>query len=208
MEDIMAEKTVDEIVEEAKKPGTFNIINVLKERSHPTDNVSVYLDEKTAYEAAMLKVKLGNTDSKANEYAKIQSEIDALIEKLESEKYVFVITGISEGRREEIYNDAVKKFPVEYEESTNPFSGEKTKEEVENAERDRLFTSMLWKEHISKIVAPDGSEQTELSLQDIAALRATLPIAASGTINQAVEKLRAATAVFMLSVDEDFLAKS
>lgn len=204
----MSEATVEELVEEAKQPGTFNIIEVLKGRSHPVDEVSVYLDEKTAYEAAMLKVKLGATDSKSVEYAKIEKQIDELVAKLESEKYIFVITGISEGRREEIYNEAVKKFPVEYDESSNPFSGEKTKEEIENPERDRMFTSSLWCEHISKIVAPNGAEQTKLTVQDVNALRATLPIAATGTINQAIEKLRAATAVFMLSVDEDFLAKS
>lgn len=202
------EKEIMDIVEEAKAPGTFNIIDVLKGTSRPKDNVDVYLDEETAYEAANLKIKLSQTDSKDKEYSVIEKKLDALISKLDESKYTFVVSGITEGRREEIYNQVAEKFPIEYEETVNPFSGEKTKEEKDNKERDRLFTSLLWVEQISKIISPNGDEQTSLTLQDVSALRATLPIAASGLINQAIEKVRAATAMFMISVDEDFLAKS
>jgi len=202
------EKEVMDIVEEAKAPGTFNILDVLKGTARPKDNVEVYLDEETAYEAANLKIKLSQTDSQDSEYAVIEKKLDALVKKLNESKYTFVISGITEGRREEIYSQVEEKFPIEYEEIVNPFTNEKTKEEKENKERDRLFTSLLWVEQISKIISPDGAEQTNLTLKDVSALRATLPIAASGFINQAIEKVRAATAMFMISVDEDFLAKS
>ena len=59
-----------------------------------------------------------------------------------------------------------------------------------------------------KITAPDGSEQDGISVEDASELRRSLPIASASKITDAIEKMRVATAVFMLSVDEDFLAKS
>jgi hypothetical protein len=210
------EKIIEDAVklaEKAKAPGTFSILNVLKERAYPKDEAKVFLDEQAAYDAAGLQQKISELSKSAD--LNVQDEIDALIakrdelvERIENSKYVFHITGISEKARSDAFDKSVEKFPIEYEESKNPFSGEVNKTEIESKERDRLFTNILWSLSIEKIVAPDGGVQENMSVEDIASLRDMLPLAAAGVVNQSIDKIRTSTALFMISVDEDFLAKS
>lgn len=204
----MSEKVIEEIVEEAKKPGKFNIVDVLKERAYPTDSVNIYVDEDTAYKAAELSEELKKTSELDEKYAGISESLDALMDTLSESKYVVTITGISEGKRDELYELAVNKYPLEYKENKNVLTGESTREEIENQERDELFTNLLWSAYITKIVAPNGAEQDGIAPEDAEEMRKSLPIAANSIINAAIQNMRAATAVFMYKVDEDFLAKS
>jgi hypothetical protein len=209
----MSEKSIEEVVEEAKAPGTFNILDVLEERAYPREEVVVYLNEQLAYDAAQIQEKIDElSKSKSLE---VQDEIDELIsqrdkivEELESQKYVFSIVGISEGLREDLMNEAAEKFPIKYRENKNPLTGEVTREEIEDKDRDRLFTNSLWHNQIEKITASNGAIQEKITMKDVEALRSKLPIAGIGAITQSIEKLRISTAVFMMSVNEDFLAKS
>jgi hypothetical protein len=210
------EKIVEEALElakEAKKPGTFNIINVLKDRAFPVEQVNVYLNEQAAYDAAKLQEQIDELAKSSAKQdidlaQKLADERDVIISQLEKSRYVFHITGISEGKRNELQDECLEKFPMEYDENKNPFTGEVVKQEKENKARDRYFTNSLWVASISKIVDNEGNEQTSLKMDDIQSLRELLPLAASGAITQSIEKLRVSTAIFMASVDEDFLAKS
>lgn len=216
----MSDATVEEIVEEAKAPGVFNIVNVLKGHALPSDTVNVYLEEQAAYDAAVINERLEEIeklDSKSGyqldaslvkEREELLKKREELVEKMDANKYVFTVSGISEGKREELLKKAIEKFPFEYTENKNPITGEVVKTEVESQERNDLFTEMLWAEHITKITAPNGDIQEGLTLKDVQEMRPSLPIAAVGAITEAIEKLRVSTAVFMMKVDEDFLAKS
>lgn len=209
----MSEKTIEEVVEAAKAPGTFSIMNVLNERAYPHEDVVIFLDEQSAYEASILndEIKKLGENSKTDNQDEIDELIvkrDKIIEKLEQSKYVFLVNGISEGMREDLNEEAIKKFPIEYEETKNPISGEITRKEIDSKERNRYFTNLIWHTSIEKITAPDGSIQDNVTFDDVLALRKTLPLAAIGSLTQAIEKLRMSTALFMATVDEDFLAKS
>ena len=204
----MSEEEIIELAEEAKKPGTFNIMNVIKDRAFPSQQVNIYLDEETAYNASDANEKLKRIDPADKEYAAAEKTLKALLAKLEESKYVFTIEGISESKREEISKLAAGKFPIEYREEKNVYTGETKREEIENEERNDLFTAMLWSAHIAKIVSPSGDVQQHLSAEECNELRGALPIASSALVNQAIEKIRAASAIFMMTVDEDFLAKS
>jgi len=199
------------LVDVAKQPGTFSIVDVLKERAYPKEDVNIYLDEQAAYEASMMNEKIEELKKSNADIKKIDAlteSRDEVISKFEKSKYVFSITGISEGLRDDIQEQSLEKFPMQYEEDKNPFTGEVTKKELEDKERDRYFTNLIWHESITKIVDPSGSVQEKISLEDVESLRQFLPIACIGAITQSIEKLRMSTAMFMLSVDEDFLAKS
>lgn len=199
---------VQEVTEAAMKPGTFSIVDAIKERAYPSDDIAVYMDEASSYKAAELSKKLESLDSTTKEYIDTQKQLDKVIEVIEKSKYVFTITGISEGKREELYELALKKFPMEYKEDKNILTGETKKVEIENAERDSLFTTLLWSAYIRKITNPEGAVQENLSPEDADELRKSLPIAVNGIINSSIQNMRAATALFMYKVDEDFLAKS
>lgn len=214
-----AEK-ITELIEEAKKPGTFSILAAVNERAYPKDEVNIFLDEEVAYDAARVKEKIREVDAEAKasdsedvvlkrekEIERLNDELNSVTRKLEESRYVFHIRGISEGERERLYNESVEQFPIEYEQERNPLTGEMVKTELENAQRDRAFTNRLWAAYIEKIVSPDGAEQNGLTFEEVTQLRNQLPIAATAKINEAIETIRYATAGFMLEVNEDFLAK-
>jgi hypothetical protein len=97
---------------------------------------------------------------------------------------------------------------MKYDKSRSPLTGMVEKEEIEDPERDRYFTTLLWQSHITKIVAPDGSGARGSHLRRCPELRRILPLAAITTITEGNRKMRASHCVVMMSVNEDFLAKS
>jgi hypothetical protein len=218
----MSDSEIQDVVTEMKSPAKFKILDVIKDRSFPIQEVDIFIDEETAYAAASLDAEIKKLNdesdksvSQVKELKEITEKRDALIEQREAlvkqiggNCYKFTITGISEGTREDLLKLAMDKYPMEYRADTNAFSGEKTREEIESPERDKLFTELLWQKHIKKITAPDGAVQDGVSVADVSELRRSLPIAATGKLTEAIEKIRTATAVFMFSSDEDFLAKS
>lgn len=216
------EKEIIEAVEKAKKPGTFKIMDVLQERSFPTEEVEVYLNEAVAYLAAqidekieaidkkMAKLEEGSPDLKklSKERASILEEKEKALDEIDDSSFTFHLTGISEGKREDLYALCLKEYPMEYETERNVFTAQSEKKEIDNPDRDRYFTTLLWQACISKIVDSDGNEQEGITFDEAAELRRSLPFAATAKITSAVEKLRTATAVFLMTVNEDFLAKS
>lgn len=210
-----AEDNIREIVDEAKAPGRFNIVDVLKGRGYPQTSVQIILDEALAFEASSLKKRFDEVDGKKlnekqiAEREQLSIELEDMRERLSKSAYTVHLMGISEGRREEIYRDAVKKYPIEYE-TVNPLEGllgQVKKVEKESPERDSLFTDFLWLEHIKKIVDSEGNEQTDFTYSTIRTMRESFPLSAILRVNEAIESLRTSTAVFMMETAEDFLAK-
>ncbi len=217
----MSESDIVEMLEEAKAPGKFKIVDALKGRAFPTDEVNIFIDEDAAFIAAEVETQInkmgdkmdGTVDSKElEEFTKRHEELVERLEKIKEEmggtRYVFYLQGVSEGVREDLFEKAVEKYPIQHEVDRNPLTGEVERQEKESPKRDRLFTNLIWQAHIKKIVAPDGSVQEGITLEESIELRRALPLASSGKITEAIEKLRTATALFMLSTDENFLAKS
>lgn len=203
---------IDELVEEVKKPGTFNILSVLKDGGLPTDTVSIILDNKKAYRAAKLQERIeelmsSDADNINDEVNDLQKEFDAIVEELNANRYTVHVTGITEGERDKLAKLALDKFPKEFEESKNPLTGEVTRKDIDSPEREEYFTNLLWVASIKKIVSPDGDEQNVVDLEFVEEFRTLISIPTNAAITQAIEKLRVATAVFIMSTDEDFLAK-
>lgn len=215
-----SQEEIIESVEAAKAPGTFNIVQVLQDRGYPKSIVEIYMDEAAMYEMSTLSEQLEELDSLVSKKAETEKQKatreDLLAKrndaysKLLASKYLVHLTGISEGKRDEFYKQAVKKYPVEYQAQNGISSllgtdGGRT--EKDSPERDALFTDYLWQGHIEKIVNPDGDEQTEFAYSTIRTMRESFPLNAMVKINEAIEKLRAATAIFTLETGEDFLAR-
>ena len=210
------EQDILDSVEKAKTPGTFKILDVIQGRGYPEQVVRIYLDEATAYQAALVGEELEELDGKPNssinekKRADLIEKQEELIEELQKSMFTFHLRGISEAKREEIYNQAKKKYPIEYEKPSDliALTGQKQERvEKESPERDTLFTELLWAESIQKIVSPEGDEQEGMTYSEVKQMRGLLPSASSAALNSAIEKLRVSSAIFMSQVNEDFLAK-
>jgi len=214
------EQEIREAVDEAKAPGVFNIVELLQGRGYSTQTVEIYLNESAIYNLASEREKLeelikslgkrSEKESEKNEREKIESAIDEAQEDILTSKVFVFLQGVTEGKRDEIYRQATKKYPVEYE-APNPMSGLLGKQseriEKESADRDQLFTDLLWQAYIAKVVNADGDEQSEFAYSTIRTMRDSLPLNAMVKINEAIDKLRSSTALFDLETTEDFLAK-
>ena len=214
------EEEIREAVDEAKAPGSFNIVSVLQNRNYPKTEVNILIDDSLAYQASAIQERINELDKaigKNKMSAEQQSEREALIERKEEVYeniakglYIVEISGISEGVREGIFNEAKKRYPIQYESSNNIselLGGETKKVEKESVERDNLFTDLLWQKSIAKMTDPEGNIQTEFSYSAIKSMRDQFPLSATLRINEAIEKMRTASAVFMMETGEDFLAK-
>jgi hypothetical protein len=212
---------IEDMVQQAKAPGRFNIVDVLKGRGYPTSEIEVFIDENVAFVASDLEDEIRKLDEKMNSekdkaaleeliaaQEKLVSEKDKLIEEMGGTRYVFHLQGISEGQRDDIWNKSIEKYPIKHDTDRNPLTGKVDRVEVQNPQRDKYFTGLLWQAHIKKIVDPSGDEQDGITVEEAFELRRSLPLASIGKITEAIEKMRASTAVFMMTVDEDFLAKS
>ncbi len=214
------EEDIREAVDEAKAPGTFNIISVLQNRNYPKTEVNVMLDDSLAFEASVVKEKIDAIDraigknkmsqKQQDERESLINEKEALLDKMAACFYVVEISGISEGVREEAYAEAKKRYPIEYESSNNIselLSGDSKRVEKESPERDSLFTDFLWQKSIQKVTDPQGNVQTEFPFAAIKSMRNQFPISAILRINNAIEQMRSASATFVMETGEDFLAK-
>jgi len=211
---------IREAVDAVKAPGVFDILSVLKGRGYPETQVPVYMDENAIYAISEVKDKIEEQENKTGlkgESEKTKKIIEALYEEKESltkkitaSGLTVHLVGIAEGSREETYRKAVKKYPIEYEKEdpmAGLLAGGKKKEQKDSPQRDDLFTDFLWQEHIVKIVDVEGNEQTDFAYSTINQVRNQFPLSASIAINKAIEKLRDATALFVMETGEDFLAK-
>lgn len=212
------EQEIRDAVDQAKNPKTFSIVNVINDRAYPKGKVVVSMDEATAYEAALIKEQLDEASKSPGakgspRYKKIEeltAQLEELTEKMNKSSYVFHIKGISEGKREELASEAKKKYPIEYEKPSDLsalIGNQQERIEKPSPERDNLFTDLLWMEQIEKIESPDGATQDSFGYTDARALRHGLPLSSLAKINSEIEKIRTATAVFMMETGEDFLAK-
>lgn len=209
---------IREAVDEAKKPGTFKIVDVLKDRSYPKMQVSVSTDEQSAYDANKIKEQIEKLEVKINRSSKsdainkkheeLIAKREELINTIEKSSFTFHLTGISEGNREALYKKSVGKYPIDYDKDIDLTTGKMEKTERQNPDRDALYTDFLWESSIEKIVNAEGEEQVGVSYTDVRMMRDNMPVSAIARINESIEKLRVSTAVFMMEVDEDFLAKS
>jgi len=209
---------IRESVDEAKKPGVFKIVDVLRERSYPKMEVNVSVDEDAAYRANQIKEELAKLDlkySNKDKPAKEAKRETGLVEAHEREmssirdsSFTFHLEGISEGKRNELYKKSTQKYPVEYDREVDITTGKMDKVEKSSPDRDALYTDLLWEACIKKVVNASGDEQVGVSYTDVRVMREQMPVSAIARINDSIEKLRVATAVFMMEVDEDFLAKS
>lgn len=202
----MSDKTAEELATEANAPGTFSFVERLRGRNYAKDTVTVYLDEDLGYKLEALELEYRNDNTSDKRVKELEKEIAATLAQLEPSKYVFHCEGISNKRYGELEDAANEKFPIEYDETVHPFTGEKTKTIINSNERNEWFTSELWAAHVAKIVSGD-SEDANVTPTVMTEFRDNAPLAALQRVGELINKLRMATDWIEYTEDEDFLVK-
>lgn len=162
-------------------PRTLDLAAVFSGRAFPKDTVPVYMDEVLGYEIYKLnKAAIQAVLSKdEDEKDRIGAELKALAEKAEPSRLVFHLTGASREDRKAATEETLERFPAE----TDMLGREKP-----NPEANDYYANLVWKLHVEKIEASDGSV-VEPTLEDVKMFRKHAPDHAIEAVEAGIQEL-------------------
>lgn len=175
--------------EEASKQGTFNLVDRLVGRNMPTEDVVIYLDEKTGFEILRLDKQHADTTDKG-ELKKLEAKREHLVKTLEKSKYTFTLQGLTTENYDKIIDQIREAYPSEYEDSVNPLTGQKLRLEVPNELRDELYHNLLLAACLVKVADPDGNLDEDISVEKASIIRRITPIDGVRRITKTIDDLR------------------
>lgn len=191
----MSEETIDveevlSLVEEAQKPGNFNLGEFVKGRGYPQDTVEIYVDVESAYELSKLNDTLVRTTDEA-EVAELEAKAKELSDKILESKLTFRMRGIDQRQVERIEEASRKKFEDESTEWVVDYMCE-------------LVASNI----VSVTDAKGNVDERVFTGKDVEDLRGYLSSEAWEKLMSTMQKLTLATGYFKGLTDAGFLQKS
>lgn len=197
-------------------PETFNFVETVLDRSYPEFTVPVYLDEAavqkmltTNGERLELEERIAKMTNPGPEYAerleKLQLAYENAVDTLKDKVYKVVVRGIAPEESIKIEALATEKYPIEYNESTSPITGQIIKNELPSDERDAEFATLLRQAHIVSVTNPEGAVDTDWSdAEKVRVLFTRLPLVARGKIDEAINACTIDVDFYRELVDEVF----
>jgi hypothetical protein len=191
----MSEETIDaqevlSLVEEAQKPGNFNLGEFVKGRGYPQDTVEIYVDVESAYELSKLNDILVQTTDEA-ELVSLEAKAKELSDKILDSKLTFKMRGIDQKQVERIEETSRKKFDEESSEWVVDYMCE-------------LVASNV----VSVTDAKGNVDERVFTGKDVEDLRGYLSSEAWEKLMSTMQKLTLATGYFKGLTDAGFLQKS
>ena len=191
----MSEETIDVtevlgLVEEAQKPGNFNLGEFVKGRGYPQDTVEVYVDVESAYELSKLNETLVQTTDE-EELATLEAKAKELSDKILDSKLTFKMRGIDQRQVERIEEASRKKFDEEDSEWVIDYMCE-------------LVASNI----VSVTDSKGNVDERIFTGKDVEDLRGYLSSEAWEKLMNTMQKLTLATGYFKGLTDAGFLQKS
>lgn len=167
---------------------TWDLAEVLAERTQPKTSVEIFLNEAAAYTKSELVAALADAVEKDVDH--IQKAIDEVDETLEKSKYVVKLTGIPKRMREDISSKAMAEFPIKL----NGIMDDNQRPRV------KLENLLVWKASVEDVINPAGAHRTQWSREQMEQFRESLSERAEVVIDEAIQKLTQA--------GQEFSAKS
>lgn len=183
-------------------PKTFDLIGVLSGRDYPELEVPVYFNEKLGFSIQQMREMLKSLEmlGKDDEYQRVHAELEGLVERVASEKFIVTLQGIPE----KVYRSIIEKVNEDFPNETDILGREKS-----NPKGDAAFTRSLWQAYIRTVTAPDG-RQSHVGEAEVDALIANAPAVAQEAITRGISELRTGSkAGFEYAAKEiDFLSSA
>jgi uncharacterized protein YerC len=181
-----------ELVEEAHKPGKFNLADAIKDRAYPEKSVVVYTDIVSARELYQLneKLDLAAISKDAEGYSKLEKEAKELTDKISKSKLTFFMRGLPQDKVDEI-GDLVQ--------SSSSVDLSWSKDYILN-----LVAASI----VNVKNSANEVDERVFTAEDAKALYSSLPQESWIMLVEAVEQLTLATGIFKGITDAGFLPKS
>jgi hypothetical protein len=191
----MSEETIDvkevlAVVEEAQKPGNFNLGEFVKGRGYPQDTVEIYVDVESAYELSKLNDTLVQSTDEA-ELTKLEAKAKELSDKIMESKLTFKMRGVDQKQVEAIEESSRKKYS-----------------EDDNSWVIDYMCELVASNIVSVTDAKGSVDERVFTGKDVEDLRGYLSSEAWEKLMSTMQKLTLATGYFKGLTDAGFLQKS
>lgn len=196
-EDKIAEETL-KLVQEAQKPGVFNLADAIKGRGYPQKDVNVYIDGAAAFELVELEDKMKSLKEDSKEYKELEEKAEELAKQVQASKLTFTMRGVGQGIVERISAQADEKFGKDTEDANDV-----------NTDWFKYYITSLVAANVVKVTDPEGNvDETLLDYDSMSEIRDNIPAEAWGVLVNTMQKLTLATGYFKGLTDAGFLPKS
>ena len=179
---------------------TFDIVAELSSYDVASEDVTVFGDEKAAYELQQI-IQAGGERKEGSPVPKtLQAKLDKAKKKVAESQYTFRIKGILPEDKKLLLEQAYNQYKRTY----TPYGMVEQKEE-----RDEYYTDLIWSEQVVSIRRADGATVPELNVEVISSVRGSLPKRSAEVINQAMIRIanETAAALDFMMADADFLSQ-
>lgn len=186
------------LVQEAQKPGVFNLADVIKGRGYPQKDVSVYIDGAAAFELVELEDKMKALAEDSAEYKELEEKAEELAKVVQASKLTFTMRGVGQGVVERISEQADEKFGKDSGDTGDV-----------NTDWFKYYITSLVASNIIRVTDPEGNvDETLLDYDSMSEIRDNIPADAWGVLVNTMQKLTLATGYFKGLTDAGFLPKS
>lgn len=216
MEDNMTDETTPETIAlAASAPTKFSLIQRLRDRDMPTEDVSIFINDAAEWERqslleeSMELVVRGEGEERAALQQRrdwIDGRIAELEEEVRASEVIFSLRAISNERYDELLDEAAKSFPIKYEKITNPLTGRVTMETIASPDREELFNNIFMADCVTQVRM--GNEiDDEITPEWIEQFQRYAPLDALRVVTTQAYKMRMAGEWMDHYQNEDFSPK-
>lgn len=186
-----------EAVQEAQKPGVFNLSEVIKGRGYPEKEVTIYIDGGAAFELVEIEDRMKNIAEDSDEYKELEAKAEELATRVQDSRLTFTMRGVSQQVVERITDLADKNYKKE------------DAEEGYDSDWFKFYVTSLVAANIVKVTDKDGNvDERHFEHDDIAEIRDNVPIEGWTILVNTMQKLTLASGYFKGLTDAGFLPKS
>lgn len=170
---------------------SFNLGEYLTGANYPTAEVALHWDRLLSKQISELADKLADAET-TTEATKIKKELTKLIRQRDETAIKVTIQGIPRQVKDSIQLVVNKEHPVNI---NNPNL-------VSLTERETALEELLLQSYITKIVDPNGNEQSPATLDSVRSLKGFLPETEFNKLNIAINEVENLTTGFELSTED------
>lgn len=191
---------INTLIDNATAKGTFSVLDAIKGRSYPQDQVTVYTDEAAAYRVHRLN-EINSNENDAAAHEEQVRQIEELKESVKGSALTFRMRGIGSAVKKSVHDEAMTKFGAEeFDEAGNWIKGGDRYNEGGQWSDDKILA-----EHIISVTDAAGNvDDHHWSVGDVEALREWLPDQSLTELKNLVRKLSFTADYFDASVTPDF----
>ena len=204
----MTETTAPEEDHNPLTPETFSFFDVFEGLEHPTDTVTIFMNEKAQYDLNKKLNEIGRTaegDGKLDELAAAAAKLH---DKVEASRHTFDITGVDDDTITDLRDVAEAAFE-DRKKQIKRADGTLIKQlpESEQLAYARYFNALVMSVHITRVEDARGRVMVAPGVDEVAILLDKAPTSQKAKLQSAINDLRVRATDFESSVDADFLAK-